>query len=298
MTGPTDETGTGGESQPSVPTCYRHPDRETYIRCARCNRYICPDCMTAAPVGFQCPECIAEGRKSVRTATTAIGGQIRENGDIVTKVLVGLNVIVWVIVLAAGDSAIVPAWKQVTEDFGLVMGVQGDSVTLGVADGQWYRLLTAGFIHEAGLHLGLNMLALWFLGSALEPVLGRWRFIALYLLALLGGSAVSVLTAGEPYSMSVGASGAVYGLFGALFVVMRRLGRDVRPILVILAINVVYGFTAGNIDWRAHFGGLGVGLVLAAAFAHAPRKHRTSVAIAACVVVLAAIAATVVVGLS
>ena len=272
---------------PVVPTCYRHPDRETYIRCSRCERYICPDCMTAAPVGFQCPECVAEGRKSVRQATTPLGGEIRENGDIVTKVLIGLNVSIWLIGVVLGSSAL-PGWSELAANFGLVLGSTQDSVQLGVADGEWYRLITAAFVHQEFWHVGMNMFALWVLGSSLEPVLGRWRFIALYVLSAMGGTAASLLAA-TPYSMSFGASGAVFGLMGALFIVMRRLGRDVSAVLVILGINVVFGFVVSGIDWRAHLGGLAVGAVLALAFAHAPREHRTLWSVAACGVALVAI---------
>jgi membrane associated rhomboid family serine protease len=277
--GGVDDTPPQQAPERSAPACYRHPDRETYIRCARCERYICPDCMTAAPVGFQCPECISEGTRTVREPTTVLGGRIREQGgNLVTKILLGLNVAIWLIGLAVG-------FQVLAARFALIEIAFFDAEPIGVADGEWYRMISAAFLHEQIWHLALNMYALWILGSMLEPVLGRWRFTALYLLSAIGGSAASLLAP----SVSYGASGAVFGLMGALFVVLRRFGRDVTAVLVILGINVVFGFVVTGIDWRAHLGGLVTGAVLAYAFAHAPRQRRALFSVVACVVMLALI---------
>jgi membrane associated rhomboid family serine protease len=270
----------------SAPACYRHPGRETYIRCSRCERYICPDCMTAAPVGFQCPECVAEGGKSVRQPTTAVGGQVRERSDLVTKILIGINGGVWLIGILVGSIEVVGRFALAT-----LMSFQGEPI--GVLDGEWYRMITAAFVHEQFWHIGLNMYALWILGGLLEPVLGRWRFLSLYLVSALGGSAASLLGLADG-GISYGASGAVFGLMGALFVVMRRFGRDVSAVLVILGINVVFGFVVSGIDWRAHLGGLVTGALLAFAFTHAPRRHRTLYSVAACLVVVGGIVALMV----
>jgi membrane associated rhomboid family serine protease len=271
-----------GSSTPGqvIPTCYRHPERETYIRCTRCERPICPDCMNAAPVGFQCPECLREGRASVRQPRTPLGGEIVARGDLVTKILIGINVAIFLAALV-GDG--------VAARLGLfyVSFFQGEPI--GVADGEWWRLLTAAFLHVSVFHLLLNMYALWILGQTLEPVLGRWRFTALYLISALGGSAVSLLAL-APGTLSLGASGAVFGLFGALFVIMRRLGRDLSGLVAVLAINVVLIFLVSGIDWRAHLGGLITGSFLAAAFAYAPRRRRTAWSVAACVLALVVIA--------
>lgn len=260
--------------------------------------------MTTAPVGFQCPECVNQGKKSVRQARTPLGGQVRDHGDVITKSLIGINVVAWLLVLLVQNGAVSDlmrlygaSWDELPARFALVLGFEQDPLTIGVVEGEWYRLLTAAFMHQEIWHIGMNMLALWILGSALEPVLGRWRFIALYLLSALGGSAVSLLGMG-PYTMSLGASGAVFGLLGAIFIVMRRLGRDVSVVLVILAINVVIGFSVPGIDWRAHLGGLVVGAVLASAFAHAPRQQREVWSVVACVVVALGIAATAAVAVS
>lgn len=283
-----------------TPACYRHPDRETYIQCARCHRHICPDCMNSAPVGFQCPECVSQGAKAGRQGRTVLGGEVRQRGDIITKTLVALNVVVWLAGLAWPSSpntlyglfAQSIGTNELAARLGLVLGSGDDQFSIGVVDGEWYRLLTAAFTHEQIWHIGLNMLALWVLGSSLEPVLGRWRFVALYVLSALGGTAASLLAA-APYSLSYGASGAVFGLMGALFVIMRRLGRDTGAVVVILAINLVIGFTVQGIDWRAHLGGLVVGGVLAAVFAYAPRERRPAWSIVACSLALIGIAATV-----
>lgn len=252
--------------------------------------------MTAAPVGFQCPECVAEGKKTVRQPRTVLGGQVRAHGDVITKSLIGINVVVWLLTYIVRDGPVSDltdgVWDELPARFALVLGFRADAVSLGVVDGEWYRLLTAAFMHQEIWHIGMNMFALWILGSALEPVLGRWRFITLYVLSALGGSAVSLLAA-TPYSMSLGASGAVFGLMGAVFVVMRRFGRNVSAVLVILVINVVIGFTVPGIDWRAHLGGLVVGALLGFAFAHAPRERRMMWSVLAGVVVAGAIAATV-----
>lgn len=263
--------------------------------------------MTTAPVGFQCPECVAQGGKSVRRPRTVFGGEIREHGTLLTKVLIGVNVALWLfgMVFSSGsprESLYVyfsqaSGTTELSARFALIKGATGDDVPIGIVDGEVYRLLTAAFMHEEFFHIGMNMLALWILGSALEPVLGRWRFLTLYILSALGGSAVSLLAAG-PYSMSLGASGAVFGLLGGLFVVMRRFGRNVSAVVVILGINVVIGFTIPGIDWRAHLGGLAAGALIAAVFAHAPRQQRTLWSVLGCVVVAAAIAGTVVAGLS
>ena len=268
---------------PAVPTCYRHPDRETYIRCSRCERPICPDCMNAAPVGFQCPECVRAGTASIRQPTTALGARPREQGDLVTKLLIGINVAIWLIGLIVGSD-------RLLESFALanIVRFEPGAPLVGVLVGDWYRMLTAAFVHEQIWHIALNMLALWILGSSLEPVLGRWRFVALYVLSALGGSVVSLLGL-PPGGIAIGASGAVFGLFGALFVVARRFGRDVSSVLVILGINAVIGFTVPGIDWRAHLGGLITGALLAFAFAHAPKTHRAMFSVAACSVMLAAI---------
>lgn len=270
--------GPAGEpSGATPPTCYRHPSRETYIRCTRCGRSICPDCMIQAPVGFHCPMCVAEGAKSVRQARTSLGGEVVARPDLLTRSLIGVNIVVYVVGLAVGAGDLVG--RLALFPLALV-----DGQVVGVWAGDWYRLLSAAFVHVQIWHIGLNMYALWVLGSLLEPVLGRWRFLTLYLLSALGGSVASLAFL-QPGSASYGASGAVFGLMGATLVVLRRFGRDVTAVLVILGINVVLGFVVTGIDWRAHLGGLATGLLLSLAFAYAPRERRTLLGVLASVLV-------------
>ncbi|CAN5566921.1 rhomboid family intramembrane serine protease [soil metagenome] len=271
---------------PAAPTCYRHTDRETYIRCTRCERPICPDCMQPAAVGFQCPECVRAGNRSQRSARTVFGGQPSADPGTVTRVLIGINVVLFLVQLAA------PALTQRLFLIGLALDPSSGQL-VGVADGEYYRLVTVAFLHGGFLHLLFNMYALFLFGPRLEAVLGRGRFLTLYLLSALGGSVASYLTS-APNQPSVGASGAVFGLLGALLVVSRKLRYDARPVLVLLGINLALGFVIPRIDWRAHLGGLVAGALLAAVFAYAPQRLRQPAALAAVGVVMAVFAVLVV----
>ena len=242
----------------AAPTCYRHPDRETWVRCTRCERPICPDCMNDAAVGFQCPDCVAQGNKTVRQARTTFGGRTTANPSAVTKVLLGLNIGIFLLQLATGGA--------VTDDY--------KSFGYAIAFGdEYYRLITAAFLHAGILHIAFNMYCLFLVGPPLEATLGRARYLTLYLLAALGGSAASYVFS-APGVSGVGASGAIFGLFGAYLVVARRLNADTRSIATVVGINLVLGFVIPNIDWRAHIGGLVVGAALGAAFAYAPPGPR------------------------
>jgi membrane associated rhomboid family serine protease len=266
-------------------TCYRHPEREAHIRCTRCERRICPDCMVPAAVGFHCPDCVREGNKDVRSARTVFGGAVSDDPGVVSKVLIALNVVAFVAQQAVSGF---------TERF-FDIGPALDPDTLervGVADGEVYRLLSSAFLHGGIVHLLLNMYALYMFGPHLEAMLGRLRFIALYMVSALGGSALSYAFA-APNQPSLGASGAVFGLLGAFLVVSRRLGRDTTSVLVLLAINFVYGFLVPRIDWRAHLGGLVAGALVALAIAYAPRERRGLVQVAGTVAVLVAVLALV-----
>lgn len=269
----------------STVTCYRHPDRETGIRCTRCDRPICPDCMIPASVGYQCPECVRTGSGTghgprANQPRTLAGGAVVKDTWLVTKILLGLNLAVFVAIQAMGRpllDELLLFGRATTERFGPLEGV---------AEGEWYRLLTSAFSHEAFWHVGMNMLALWVIGPQLEAALGRARFLALYLLSALGGSTLTYVIA-DPQQASLGASGAIFGLFGAMAVLVRRLRYDMRPILILLAINLVFTFTWSNIAWEAHVGGLVVGAAIAYAMVHAPRERRAPVQYGACAAVLA-----------
>lgn len=255
-------------------TCYRHPDREAHIRCTRCERRICPDCMIPASVGFQCPECVREGNKGVRQARTPFGGQVSDDPGWVSKTLIAINAIAFVLQYAVGDELRFRFWLIGGPAFDPTLGE-----AVGVADGEYYRLFTAAFLHGGIIHLLLNMYALFLFGPALEAALGRVRFLALYVVSALGGSALSYAFS-PPNQPSLGASGAVFGLLGAYLVVSRRLGRDSSGVLIMLAINFVYGFIVPRIDWRAHLGGLVAGALVALAMAYAPKDRRTLVQVA------------------
>jgi membrane associated rhomboid family serine protease len=276
---------TPGGDEPA--TCYRHPAREAHVRCTRCNRRICPDCMIEASVGFQCPECVREGNSNVRRARTAFGGSLSDNPGYVTKVLIGLNVAVFFVQQASASF---------TERFDLI-GAFPPPPSLafeGVADGQYYRLLTAAFMHGGFLHIAFNMYALFLFGPPLEAALGRVRFSVLYLVSALGGSAASYAFS-APNQPSLGASGAVFGLLGAFFVVNRRMGRDNSGLFVLVAINLAIAFVPHtNIDWHAHVGGLITGALVASAMVYAPRDKRNVVQAAGCVVVLVMVVAVIV----
>ncbi|RDG39300.1 rhomboid family intramembrane serine protease [Streptomyces corynorhini] len=289
--------GHGGQDQQpavnqSVPSCYRHPGTETGISCTRCERPICPECMISASVGFQCPDCVRQGSGTGHGPTanqprTLAGGSIAADPRLVTKILLGVNAAVFIAVLAVGD--------RLVEDLDLIGRAQYAMFEplIGVAEGQWYRLFTAMFLHQAMMHFAFNMLGLWWLGGPLEAALGRARYLALYLVSGLAGSALTYLLA-APNQPSLGASGAIFGLLGATAVLMRRLNYDMRPVLILLALNLVFTFAWPGIAWQAHVGGLIGGTVIAVAMVHAPRERRSLVQYGACGLVLLATVAVVV----
>lgn len=287
-----------------MPTCYRHPGRESYIRCQRCDRTICPDCMRDAAVGFQCPECIAEGKKSTRSGRTAYGGLRPTNASTTSGVLIALNAAVWIAILITGGSGsnlvdLLGLRPNGYCDLGNGLGnlrvgeqactAAGHTWLPGFADGAYWQVLTSGFTHVAVTHILFNMFALWVIGPQLELALGRTRFVALYLLSLLAGSAV-VLWAAPEYQLTLGASGAIYGLFAALLIVARKVGADMRSLWALIAINVFLTFAIPNISWQGHLGGFIGGGVVAALLVYAPRgPRRTTVQVLGLVAVAAVI---------
>ncbi|MES9520216.1 rhomboid family intramembrane serine protease [Streptomyces capoamus] len=280
-----DQPAGSAQEARSVPVCYRHPDRETGVRCTRCERPICPECMVSASVGFQCPDCVRGGSgtghapQASRPRTLA-GGTVTADPRLLTKVLIGINLAVFLAQLAAGDR-FTNRFELIGQAYTpLLDGVQG------IAEGQYYRLLTAMFLHGGYVHILFNMLSLWWIGGPLEVALGRARFLALYFVSGLAGSALTYLLA-APNQPSLGASGAIFGLFGATAVLMRRLNYDMRPIIALLVINLIFTFGWSNISWQAHIGGLVAGVVTGYAMVHAPRERRSLVQYGTCAVVLA-----------
>jgi membrane associated rhomboid family serine protease len=237
--------------------------------------------MRQASVGFQCPDCVKEGAATARQGRTAYGGRITDGSNAVTVGLIAVNAIVWIIALATGgiDGAFVRQLILIPQGFSYV-DPGGVVVTVdGVADGAYWRMITSAFLHTDALHIILNMVGLWIFGSFLEQTLGRWRFLALYLLSALAGS-VAIYWLSPEFSRSLGASGAVFGLFGAALVILLKQRRDVTQLLVLLALNLFLSFSGSHISWQAHIGGLVAGLLMGAGFAYAPRQQRTRVHVA------------------
>ena len=244
-----------------VPVCPRHPDRISYIRCQRCGRAACPQCQHAAPVGIQCVDCFQEARRAAPSYRTPYGGKAVSGKPVVTITLMVVCAALYVVQL-------------------LVPGFTPElwyAPSLTVAE-PW-RMLSAAFLHSPGgyLHILFNLYALWFLGQGLEPQLGRLRFTLLYLISALGGS-VGVLLLSPLNQAVVGASGAIFGLFGALLVVLLQRRASVRSVLILLAANFALGLFVPSIAWQAHLGGLLTGAACAAVLVYAPRtKHRALV---------------------
>lgn len=218
--------------------------------------------MISASVGFQCPECVREGNKGVRVPRTVAGGVVRSDPGLVTLVIIGINVVLFLAVQGSDEllDRLVLRSFSVDQD--------------GVAEGGWHRLMTAAFLHEQTLHISLNMLVLFLFGRPLEAQLGRVRFIATYLICALGGSTASYLF-NDPGTGSLGASGAVFGLIGTLLVVERRLGQNPSAVIMYLGILLLPGLVIPNIDWRGHVGGLVTGALLGALYIYAPSRRRT-----------------------
>jgi len=262
---------------PYVYTCYRHPDRPTGIGCQRCGRPICPECVRPAAVGYQCPECAADQAPVGYPARTPQRRSAFGPAP-VTSALIALNVAVWVAIVATGQyrSWLLNLLALQPQGVCTVRGADYVQVTpaacvqaggtyyAGVADGGAWQLLTSAFSHVSIVHIAFNMIALWFLGPQLERFLGWRPYLALYLLSALAGS-VAVFWLADPNSSTLGASGAVFGLMGALLIVAWRNGNDVTQLLIWLGANVAITFAAGEgISWQGHLGGLAGGLLVAA----------------------------------
>ncbi|MCD2440845.1 rhomboid family intramembrane serine protease [Agromyces sp. SYSU K20354] len=262
-------------------TCYRHPDRPSYVLCQRCGRTICGECQTPAPVGVICPECMREQRASAPRTKPAVLTRARaaagRGAPVVTYTLIGITLAVFLLQLVPGLAL---------TDRLLYAGVYSIPGNL-----EPWRMLTSVFVHSTGLifHVLLNMYTLWIFGQLLEGLLGRWRFLALYLISGLGGS-IGVLWLSDPRVGVVGASGAIFGLMGAFLVIQRRLGGQTTQLFVLLGINLVIGFIPGfNVAWQAHLGGLVVGALLGFIFVETRQRSRQALQVwllAAVVVVL------------
>jgi membrane associated rhomboid family serine protease len=257
--------------------CYRHPDRETGLSCSECGRPICVDCMTVAPVGIRCPDHAGTRPRAVRSATrpaSIASKRVRRtaarHGYVipefsVTRLLVAINVLVYLAELAAGGD--INGTGNWIYDHGVLVrnAFYGDGTPAGLAHGEWWRLITAAFLHYGPIHLGLNMLALWWLGQPVEAALGRARYVLLYFAAGLAGSAGALIL--SPNAFTVGASGAIFGILGALLVLEYQVtGSLAGQAMTLIIINLAFsaGFRS-NISLGGHVGGLIAGILGAVA---------------------------------
>ena len=258
------------EPSAQVPVCPRHPDRPSYVRCQRCGRPACPDCQRAAAVGFQCVDCVNETKRTTPEVRTVYGGAAAAGKPRVTFGIIAVCVVVYAL------QWLIPG-QVVYEQF----AYNNVFATPQYGAFEPWRMLTAAFLHspDSLLHIILNMYTLWIFGQALEPLLGRARFLALYLISAVGGSVGylllnPVLVPGQGLVGVVGASGAIFGLFGAMLLVQRHRGGETRQLWVLIAINGVIGFLIPQIAWQAHLGGLITGGLCAAVLAYTPRGPR------------------------
>jgi len=248
--------------------CYRHPNREALIRCTRCDRPICPDCMRPASVGFHCPDDVAEGQRAVRAKRTSVGAKILEAPPYVTTTLLLLNVAVYIVTATAPRASFNDPAAGATAGSGVFYHWQ--LLPVFVHDKHWYyELLTSAFLHANVLHIVSNMVVLVYVGPALERLLGGWRFLTVYLLSALGGSA-AIYAFGNAIGTTVGASGAIFGLLAACLVLVRRLGLDLQWLVSMIALNFVLTFSISGISKLGHLGGFVTGLVAAVAIGGLP----------------------------
>ena len=253
--------------------CYRHPDRETYVSCFECGRGICPDCMTQGPVGIRCPDHASAGGKApaptrvARSATRSLSAY----GPFVTFGLIGLNVGVFVLgLLLGGEINGTGSWIY---EKGVLVSTAVDSSgqVIGVSEGEWWRLITATFLHYGLVHLGMNMLVLWFIGPPLEEYFGHWRYLLIYVVSGLAGSAGALIW--SPNALTVGASGAIWGIMGAALVLeARKIWVFGGQAMGLVVFNLAITFLIPGISIGGHIGGLIGGGLCALAFSSLRRS--------------------------
>ena len=249
--------------------CYRHPDRETGVSCSECGRGICPDCMVFAPVGIRCPDHAGRTQGTARVSTGVRRAAYEGTGALVTKILIALNVLVFLANLAQGSSFSQTSGSLFEKG---ALFIRVPFYPGGLADGEWWRLLTAAFLHGSIIHLGFNMFVLWFIGAPVEQAIGRGRFLALYIVSGLAGSAGALLF--DPYAVTVGASGAIFGILGAALVLewQRNLVLGGQA-LGLIVVNLVLTFAIPNISIGGHLGGLAGGALCMLALSRFGRTH-------------------------
>lgn len=264
---------------PSFEGCYRHPDRSTGIRCQRCGKPICGECMNAASVGFQCPACIQMGQQSVHRPRASFGSALKLRGGAVTKVLIGVLIGLFVINL-------------ITRNLLISLLAMNN---MAVADGQFWRLITYGFTSYGLLNTAMISLILWFVGRPLEDQLGGWRFLVLYALAGFGGATL-LYVVGAPGVGAGGASAAVIGLLAANGVIKHKHGEDIRPdiglLVILVLLNLVVGF--GSLVWVAQIGGILLGGLAGIALVYPARARRSQLQLIGLIGIVVLCAAVVV----
>lgn len=263
-------------------TCYRHPSRETGVSCSNCGRPICPECMTTTPVGMRCPECSKQRTKVMHMRDMAAVPRV-------TYTLIAINVIAF---LAEGNLSFSGGPTDGVYEKGALLGSIAGVPEQGVAHGQWWRIITSGFLHENLIHIGFNMYVLYVLGHMLEPALGRVKFGVIYAVALLTGSLGALIV--SPHAVTVGASGAVFGIMGAAAVELRARqiplmqGGALGSIGGLILINLVLSFTLSGISWGGHVGGLLGGALVAFVLMQGERRRALALAYVGCAVIAAA----------
>ena len=271
--GPTDDV-------PAPTVCVRHPGRETGLRCSRCDRPACPECLRPASVGQHCVDCVNEGRRTVRRPTTIVGARANRK-PIVVSSLIGLNVLVFAITAVQAHSVTNLVPSRLFDDWALFPQF--------TAHGYWYQLITAGFLHINPIHIAMNMIALYVIGRDMERILGPARFTAVYLLGLVGGD-VSVLLFGQVDGLTVGASGAVFALMGGLLVIVYRLKLNPSQVITVIVINLVISVAIPGISLLGHVGGLVTGALVTAGLVFVPAQRRTAWQVGLCVAILVVLA--------
>ncbi|MGX7677290.1 rhomboid family intramembrane serine protease [Jatrophihabitans sp. DSM 45814] len=245
---PTQPPVGGYDPYVQFPGCYRHPDRPTGVRCVRCNRPICPECQRPASVGFQCPDDVAAGAASIRRGRTIVGAPVSSAPPFISYGLIAINVIAYIATaLSPGGTLADNRRSDLFSDWLLVPSLVGHQH-------EYYRMISAAFLHIGPIHLAFNMFALYMVGPGVERALGWWRFLAVYLLGALGGS-VAMLVFGQVNGAVAGASGAIFGLFACALLLTKVVGLDPRSLIITIVLNFVITFSVPGISKLGHVGG-------------------------------------------
>jgi membrane associated rhomboid family serine protease len=272
----------------NAPACVRHPDRPTGLRCTRCERPACPECLRPASVGQHCVDCVAQHQRTTRAPVT-IAGARPDRRPVVVQTLIAVNVLIFAITAYQARGVMNLEPSTLFRDWALF--------PLATRNGYWWQLVTAGFLHVNPIHILMNMFALWVIRRDMERILGPARFTAVYLVGLLGGS-VSVLLFGQVDSQTVGASGAVFALMGGLLVLVYRLKVNPSQVIGMIAINLVISVAIPGISLLGHVGGLVTGALLTAALVYLPAQRRRLWQVGAVVVLVVVLVGLVLVRFS